>query len=822
MARNHQLPTDRGLGVGNALFVVAMALVGVAAAWPIYQAPWFWITAFGAIIAGGTTALIGAARSWSWTTVLLATVGVYLLLGVPLAIPSALGSVQAALAAELDLLVATFGAWKQLVTVAIPAGSYQAVLVPALLVFLGGSSAAFSLAWRTQRLAVLVVPIMFVVQLFGLVFGSSATAAPVTVFGTTLPASRELAVGILGFAIAAIFLSWRARHIRRAALLLAMQNTGVRRRSEGMVSRIRRAWLAGTVLVVAVALAVPIAATAALPAERDVLRTAVDPAVQLREQVSPLSQYRAAFGSDRYDAELLRVETSGAAVERLRLAVLSHYDGTVFRVIAPDAGERDQSTAFARVPHTMTPEGPAGEQASIEVGIAAYDGIWLPTAGSLVDITFAGDRRQALTDGFFYNAGTAAGVQLARVTDGDRYTITTQSAPDAASLRDLEAPAGGSLIDGALIPEKLAEWVRAQRVSEDGAGLAELITRLRERGYLSHALAAPADPETSWAADLRGHAFEPSTAGHSIDRIDAMFAALLEKQATAGATDNTRLVAAVGDDEQFATAAALIAAELGFTARVVIGFILDEAATDAASVPACAGGVCSGRNLTAWVEVADGRGGWVAVNATPQHVNPLSPIDDQRSDPRIDTEVITDGATEQRAPKAPPSAGDDAAPTEDPEAVELDWLMPLLRIAGIMLLVVAAVCAPFLAIIAAKLQRRRSRRRADDEVSRIANGWDEYVDTAIDHGLPGQGSLTRSELAIRHGRGDGARELARLADAAVFAPPGAVEHDSREFWAIVDAERASLIAASSRMGRLKAALSLRSFTRILKDRGVGS
>ncbi|WP_167042847.1 hypothetical protein [Salinibacterium sp. ZJ454] len=74
-------------------------------------------------------------------------------------------------------------------------------------------------------------------------------------------------------------------------------------------------------------------------------------------------------------------------------------------------------------------------------------------------------------------------------------------------------------------------------------------------------------------------------------------------------------------------------------------------------------------------------------------------------------------------------------------------------------------------------------------------------------------------MAAEHAS-SGAATLAVLADAAVFAPPGALQNDSDAFWAIVDAERASLKRTSSRIGRVKAALSLRSFLRMLRESGM--
>src|SRR3546814_9538657 len=70
---------------------------------------------------------------------------------------------------------------------------------------------------------------------------------------------------------------------------------------------------------------------------------------------------------------------------------------------------------------------------------------------------------------------------------------------------------------------------------------------------------------------LAGYSFQPSAAGHSLARIDTMFSRLLERESDPRAAASDNYVAAVGDDEQFAVATALIARELGFPARVVVG-----------------------------------------------------------------------------------------------------------------------------------------------------------------------------------------------------------------------------------------------------------
>ncbi|TFD87771.1 transglutaminase domain-containing protein [Cryobacterium serini] len=808
-------PVQYRAHVINALFIVAMLLVAVWAAWPIYQATSYLIMAAGAILTGVALAWLGARRGWSWFTVLLTVLGAYLVLGVPLAVPTALTGIDGVLGGLLDLVTATVFSWKELVTIQLPVGSYQSLLAPAFLLFLGGTTVALSLAWRAGRLVALAVPLIFGVQLFGLVFGSSAVSVPLTVAGVSVPAPRESLIGLAALLLAFGFLAWRTHLARSAALDLAARTTGVRRTAGGLGGRVRRAILAGGVLVLAIGITLGgLSAVAATPT-REVLRSSIDPAVELREYVSPLSQYRSYFSAEQYDAELFTV--AGTAVDdgtdsRVRLAVLSYYDGEVFRVVNPADGETDQTTAFARVPHSR---GISAESATTQFDIAGYSGVWMPGAGALSSIRFAGDRAADLSDGFFYNAGTASGIQLKALDSGDRYTIVSEQQADTTDLAGLTRPAG-STIDETLIPQSLVDWVDAQALTQDGAGLAELVTRLRERGYLSHALTVPA--AASWTADLGDYQFAPSLSGHSVARIDALFTALLEKQNSTTATENSQLVAGIGDDEQFAVATALLARYLGFESRVVLGFTLGAADAADSGVPGdCLAGICSGQNLAAWVEVGSGDSIWVTVDATPQFQNPLSPIDDTTRDPQYNTEVIVEGATEQRAPEANPTSGEDQQEQDSVTGPDLAWLFAALKIGGISLATLLAISTPFLVILGAKFKRRRDRARATDVSARFAGGWDEYIDAAVDRGLADQGSMTRVETAS-HYQSVGGAQLATMADRAVFGETSPLAAESDAFWALVTAERAGLAASGTRRQRLRAAISLRSFSRLADAR----
>jgi hypothetical protein len=801
--------------LAGAAYVLFMAVLAAWAAWPIYQNPYFFVTAAGAIVVGAGVAFLGLIGGWSWFSTLLAALGAYLLFGVPLAVPSAFGSITDVFGGLLELLARSVFGWKELVTISLPVGSYQALLVPFFAVLFSAVALSLSLSWRAKRVDVLAVPVMMLAIGFGIVFGSSLMSPAWSLGSVTIPAPRETMIGLLGFLASLGFLVARTRRARRAAQRRGVASGVAVRSLAGSARRASRVALSVGVLVVAAAVAIPVAAVPLRVDERDVLRTTIEPELQLREFVSPLSAYRGFLDDERFDEELLAVEASGEAPERLRLAVMSYYDGEVFRVVDPARGVTERETAFAR-----TPGAAFGSDSDIrlDVTIAQYSDVWMPLAGSLSRVDFVGSRKQALTDGFFYNEQTQAGVQLNGLQEGDRYRLRAMVDGEPMTLSEARPPQNpDELFDDAVIPESLEKWVAAQEIgSSDGAALQELVTRLRERGYLSHSLTAAGDGGHEWQRERGDVAFAPSLAGHSTGRIDMLFSALLDKQTSTAATDNADLVAAVGDDEQFAVATALIAESLGFPSRVVLGFRLDSAAP-ASGMPACREGICSGRNLSAWVEVQDAGGSWITVDATPQFANPLAPSDEQKRDPQNTTEVIADGATEVTPPDAEPAGGGESPEEPSEESVDLAWLFALLRIIGLSLLGLLLLCSPLIVMTIVKALRRRGRKGVVDSTERIAGGWEDYVDTAVDYGLPRPGTRTRIELAARYESPNG-HMLAVLADEAVFGPvePSAAESDA--FWAAVDAERELLAREFGWWQRLRARLSLRSFTRMMSTK----
>jgi hypothetical protein len=797
--------------VAGSLFIAAVVAIAAVAAWPIYR-DWSFLLAVGvsALVAAAVAALAWSRRWGGWRVAGLLAVA-FVVLGIPLAVPSRLGSPLELARGLADVGLGALFAWKDLITVDLPVGTYRNLLVPALIVFLVGTCAGLLLSWREGRSAYAAVPVALAMVSFGLFFGRTSVSAPLVIGPVALSAPAETGLGIAGLLVSLVWLAWRSRDERMRSLRRAAASSGVHiSRHPTRVDRRRTALGAGmlAVAVVAAAIVVPFAARGA---ERDVLRASVGPELAISSAVSPLAQYRSQFSDARADEVLFTVSADGALPERVRLATLDSYDGEIYR--SDGSGALDQAR-FVRVPSTL--DAGSGAPVDVQVTIQQLDGIWMPTIGQLQEVDFTGPRSASLADRFYYRADAAAGVQTAEggLITGDAYRLTAVE-PAAPDLAAIEAP--GGLGDRTATPESLRTWVDEHASGSGGAALAGLVALLRERGYLSHGLEAGVSPPV-WMQSLPDYTFQPSASGHSLARIDAMFGRLLERETDPRAAASENYVAAVGDDEQFATAVALIAHELGFPARVVVGARLSASDPD---LRTCEAGVCRAQDLAAWTEVQSDAGEWVPVEVTPQHAqSPSLEVTEQRNPENV-TEVRPD-PVEDVVPPDPlqeDTGVDDG--TDDAAGIDLAWLWPVLRIGGIVLLVLLLVLGPFALIAAAKASRRRARRTQGSPAARIAGGWDEYVDAAVDAGRDAAPDLTRGELAGLFATPSGAA-LATDADRAVFSGVPVPAADATEFWRVVDRERRTLRAERGFWHGVVATVSLRSFVRHLAPSGARS
>ncbi|MCS5713394.1 transglutaminaseTgpA domain-containing protein [Herbiconiux sp. CPCC 205716] len=776
--------------------------------WPVHESVSFVLAAGIAIVAGVAIGALGAAFRWSGPVVLGATVLAWLVLGVPVAVPGeALGGVLPTGQGLVDLIVTTATGWRQLISIELPVGDYQALLVPVFSLTLAAAVVGTTVATRTPRPSI------------ALLLPTAVLAAGIAVGG-----SRGFAPVLLGGAFAVGSLLWLvlARAEPEAGRPPWGSSAPVRSQGSSTVGgaggagagpRRPRSAVAAVALVGVSAVAAGLA-VGGLPApDRSVAREAVEPSFDARDYASPLSGLRALLKQPAADATLLTV-TGAEPGSRLTLARLDAYDGVVFSAAGTDtppaalssAGVGDVAVSrddlFQRVTGRLGGAGDAatgggGDAAAVvTVTVEGYSGVWVPVPDGAAAVEFSGPEAEALQNELFASRRLSTVADLVPLEAGDGYTVTgAASAPfvDAASLAVLEP--GGAVTPAATAPDalsgRLAEWAPDSR--PPGERLAGIVAGLRS-GYRSGATG--------------DEVF--SRSGHGADRLEELLTAS----------------PMLGDAEQYAAAAALLARAAGFPSRVAVGFVVPSGAADApaggvaesgqaagagqAAVASQAGEAVAvrGSDATAWLEVYAAGQGWVAIDPTPE-VRPVPPS------------ALEDAAASVQPPDVLPPASDTlddarngtpSQESDDRPVPPADSAGPILAIvlgAGIALVVLAVLLAPFATVLALKARRRARRRSTGTVRTQAAGSWAELVDTARDSGAAPPPRSTRRETAVTLDSAGGLA-LAERVDEALYGPgdPTAAELDA--LWAASDAERRRLLARAGGLARLRARLSLRS------------
>lgn len=747
-------PGARGV-VFNTVFAFLAVAIAAAPFWPVYRTPQFLIMAGVTIAAGCALAIAGALGRWPTAVMVPAVAALYLLLGVPLAIPdqAAHGALPTA-SGELMLIRATALSWKQLVTISIPVGAYQALLVPPFILILLTAVTALTVAVRSRHgEAAVIAPILLLAS--AIMLGPATPRAPVS---TALLLLGVLLFWLIGF-------RWRRRS---AAIRALAAQSGV------MVETAKERRLAGARLVSGAAVILLLAGAAGGTAAvlvppagpRQVVRTSVAQPFDPRDYPSPLVGFRSYLESGRAGLPMFTV-TGLHGYRRIRVATLDSYNGVVYSV-------GGGSGSFTRMPYPLDQKTAGGHPITLHVAVQGYSGVWLPGVGQLRQVTFTGPDAEEMRDSFFYNDGTGTAVVTRGVDSGDSYTVDAVTRPSRTASQLASARPGSAVLPkAAVVPDELVSTLQDYTASAatPGAKLEAALKGLATNGYVSHGIGS-----------------EPaSRSGHSADRIRQLL------------TD----VPMIGDQEQYAVTAALMARQLGFPARVVFGFVLphDTAATGPVTF--------TGADVSAWIEVQTRQDGWVSVDPTP----PVRPVPEKQ--PEVPRQIARPQAVVQ-----PPAEETTKQPQDAPRS-RVDQqqesrlgglaavLLAVATVAGWSVLVLAVLASPFLAVIAAKRRRRTLRSRAPDSLERIAGGWQEFQDAALDYGYTPPPGTTRVEFAQGVG-GMRALVLASRTDMAVFGPDAPDPADAEAVWHDVHALRASLEAERTRWQRFTAAVSLRS------------
>ncbi len=807
MSRNGRrkgAPVRRGLLLANSVYALLSAAVAWVALRPVYASPRFDLVMLAGALIGVVAVAITLWARWNWIAAVFIGAVLYLSVTLTLVIPSALGSADGAISAAVESVRAPIMGWKGLVTLPLPLGEYKATLVPPFaLVVLAVAAVVWQGTASATRWALAVIPAVAMVVV-AIAVGPAARAG--TLANTPVgPLGREAAVGLVALSVSLAWFGWRAADDRRRAMNAAF---GTARLGQVVRAPFRVvSGLVSAVAVVAVSLSLGLLVGSPLASgqPREVARSAVEPRLVVDAAVSPLVGYRRYFSNDEFDRTLFSVTSSQDLPDRIRLVTLSYFDGDTFTV-SPSGGAA--GLTFVRMPSPL--DQGRGPVVKVKVTVDGLAGVWVPVVGDVEAVAPGGPRAAALLDSFYFVNDIRTGVVATRggLSSGDSFTVSALDR-DATSLESAGTSPGAPTIDASVIPESLRTWVDQQDVTRDAAGLSQLVERLRARGYLTHVSSLASDPSLDWADALPGYSVAEASAGHSFDRVDRLFTALNEREAQVGdGGQDVELVAATGDDEQFAVAVALLAAELGFPSRVVLGAHLATTDEHAWAAPACDEGRCTGENMSVWTEVKSQSGEWIAVDATPQHENPIAPAIVNMREPELATVTDREHAEQIVADPSLKGTSNNDQPNDDPAAdtaagVARILVYGALGAGGLMLLV-----GPFVAIVALKSVRRRRRRRGG-AVDSAHGGWDELVDAAVDAGAAPPRHATRAETADALGPA-AASELAALADRTTFSWGATHDDAGVRAWALVAEARRELMSSRSFWARLRATMSTRS------------
>jgi transglutaminase-like putative cysteine protease len=638
--------------------------------------------------------------------------------------------------------------WRRLLTTTAPSGSLGNLL--AISFFLG-----FVTTWLTTLMSRRPSLLASLLVLPGFVLILSL------LFGTRDPFS----VVLQGAVAAVVSIGWLAtRRARNRHNFIG--SSGSRR-------------LVGAVAMLAVIAVIGFAVGPNLPLaaanSRYVLRDKVDPPFDPREYGSPLNAFQRYLVGDWEDQVLFTAQglppvQDGEKYTYLRMAVMDDYDGVVWRV-SPRSDT--QGGRFLRVGEEI-PTDAIGDTGQIEVTIDALRGVWMPDYGVVAGVEWLTDGERASDQRDLFRLSTVTNTGVLPIAGGwqarDRYRL------------DLVVPA--PLSDSDVV----GRGVNAQEVTDVSPAIPEeirTVANLQTKGK-----ASPLEQANALVSYLRDGYYqsgdldldESNAPGHSYARLIEF----LENDQP------------VGNAEQYASAMALMARSLGIPARVVMGFRVPPGETEV-----------RGSDVHAWVEIGFDNG-W----------KQFDPTSERREKPQQTTKKpkpIFESQDVPPPPVVPPEPevnarqGEQAKRTEarKPEQATAGagGISPVLLATSIGVGLPAIALGIFaLTVLALKRRRRRRRFNAAQPATRVAGGWDEYVDAARDIGLPVPLAATRREKALMIGA-ETSVALASDADRSVFGAAEPVPDEIDQYWSSVDRGRQELREPLSLWGRITSSLS---------------
>ncbi|MER7586535.1 transglutaminaseTgpA domain-containing protein [Micromonospora sp. NPDC127501] len=372
---------------------------------------------------------------------------------------------------------------------------------------------------------------------------------------------------------------------------------------------------------------------------------------------------------------------------RIRLAVLSDYDGVTWRVGATyrNAGRILPVATAARDSTVQT--------VRQQISVAELSGRLLPAVATPREVSGA---RVA------YDPASGTLIRPEGLTPGLRYTVTSaEERPDSNLLASANVPAGD-------------EVARVLRVA-DGVPdpMRRLATQLAEENGAPFARASAI--EQFLAEHYRVVADAPS--GHAYPNLGFF----LFGPRNGGGQEGT--------SEQFAAAFAVLGRLSGLPTRVVVGF------RTSGQGPVLAG------DAYAWPEVLFDGLGWVSFDPLPRPNDEPRPVEeDFRPTPEDPPPSEAPAPTAEPSASPEPVAADDAPPGPD----GLSTPVLVAGGSGGLLLVVGAL---LLTLLAMRRSLTRSRLVRGDPGQRIAGAWREVTDALRLAGRPVGDDLAATEIA---------------------------------------------------------------------------
>ena len=550
-------------------------------------------------------------------------------------------------------------------------------------------------------------------------------AAVLPVLGMTLVLSGAILVGVRhpqslllqGSVFAGLALAWLAIRARRASAAV-----------QGGTTSYVRGMGAVAMLALAAAVAFPASAVLAADDERAVARNWVEPPFDIGRYPSPLAGFRKYVDlkgrsdpANVYDKTLLEVRGVPAET-RVRFATMDRYDGMVWGA-SDNALPGPADDSFQRVSSTIDnpvadpAEGAAGEETEVTVTLGeGWSGVWLPTVGALQTMSFETADARAKAEVFRYNLATSTAVVPTGLQPGDRYTFTAIQPDDVLTPETVGSSEVTSLpASASFIQSPTDKWTEGASSDPMDRVLAAA-EHLRSQGKYS---------------DGVGRTERIHVAGHSVWRL---------------ADEFVNAPQIVGNDEQYAATMALIANDIGVPARVVLGAVVPD------------GGVVTGRDVSAWVELRAADGSWRTLptdsfmsrtppaDQVPETNTPMSgtviPPPNPIPPPSDAGEQSDADLKERKANRRKAEADEEGLIAELPS-----WTGVVLTYVGGPLLLVALLLG---AVVALKAWRRHRRRSADAVSARFVGAWRELVDHARDLGqvVPLGPMVTRREQSV--------------------------------------------------------------------------